>query len=103
MAEVLKLSKIKPVGADNIVVEGKYVKGGYVVVADIDERNALKGDNGENIVDGSLCYCQADDKFYQYNGSSWTEKEFGAAIKNANNKAYLEYDSTLQAIKFVFN
>jgi hypothetical protein len=65
----LKLGNIKPVGADNIVVEGKYVKGGYVVVTDIEERNALKGTSGENIIEGSLCYCQADKKFYQYNGT----------------------------------
>lgn len=72
MAE-LKLGNIKPVGANNVVVEGKYVKGGYVVVATIAERNALKGENGENIVKGSLCYCQEDSKFYQYNGSNWVE------------------------------
>lgn len=70
MAE-LKLGNIKPVGADNVVVEAKYVKGSYVTVANITERDALKGANGENIVKGSLCYCQADNNYYKYNGTSW--------------------------------
>ena len=80
MAEELQLGNIKPAGADNVVVDGKYVKGGFVVVSNIEERNALKGSNGKNIVNGSLCYCTADSKFYQYNGSSWQEKEFGVEI-----------------------
>lgn len=69
----LKLGNIKPVGADNVVVESKYVKGSYVVVANITERDSLKGEAGENIVVGSLCYCQADSTFYQYNGTDWVE------------------------------
>lgn len=69
----LKLGNIKPVGADNVVVESKYVKGSYVVVANIAERDSLKGEAGENIVVGSLCYCQADSTFYQYNGTDWVE------------------------------
>ena len=69
----LKLGNIKPVGADNVVVESKYVKGSYVVVANTDERDSLKGEAGENIVVGSLCYCQADSTFYQYNGIGWDE------------------------------
>jgi hypothetical protein len=78
MAE-LKLGNIKPVGADNIVVEGKYVKGGYVVAAFLKElfpetedeiKTSLKGANGENVIEGSLCYCQEDSKFYQYDGTT---------------------------------
>ena len=88
MAE-LKLGNIKPVGADNVVVESKYVKGGYVVVATIDERNALKGTNGENIVEGSLCYCQADDKFYIYTGTAWVDKEFGTTTEATTSTAGL--------------
>ena len=30
-------------------------------------------DSDGTIVEGSLCYCQAEDKFYQYNGSAWEE------------------------------
>ena len=76
MAE-LKLGNIKPVGADNVVVEGKYVKGGYVVVETLTERDALKGASGENIIKGSLCYCQEDSKFYQYDGTNWVEANLG--------------------------
>jgi hypothetical protein len=86
MAE-LRLGNIKPVGADNIVVEGKYVKGGYLVVAtknelfadpNIENSPNIKGKNGENIVEGSLCYCQEDSKFYQYTKeNTWAVKEFG--------------------------
>ena len=77
MAGELTLGNIKPVGADNVVVEAKYVKGGFVVVSSTDERNGLKGDSGENIVTGSLCYCTADSTFYQYNGSSWQSANLG--------------------------
>lgn len=73
----LKLGSIKPVGADNVVVEGKYVKGGYVVVATITDRNNLKGANGENIIKGSLCYCQEDNTFYQYTGENDTNTPNG--------------------------
>lgn len=79
MAE-LKLGNIKPVGADNVVVESKYVKGGFIVVSSTTERDALKGNSGENIIEGSLCYCTADSKFYQYNGAAWAEKEFGTTV-----------------------
>ena len=77
MAE-LRLGGILPAGADNIVVDGRYVKGGYVAVATTAERDALKGDNGENIVAGSLCYVTGTtdtpiNKFYQYNGTEWVE------------------------------
>ena len=92
----LKLGNIKPVGADNIVVEGKYVKGGYVVVADIEERNALKGTSGENIIEGSLCYCQADKKFYQYNGTAWEEKKYVEEHQNISHLATKEEIPSLE-------
>ena len=95
----LKLGNIKPVGADNIVVEGKYVKGGYVVVANIEERNALKGTSGENIIEGSLCYCQADKKFYQYNGTDWEEKRYVEEHQSLEGYATEEYvDKAIEAI-----
>lgn len=88
MAE-LKLGNIKPVGEDNVVVEGKYVKGGYVVVADIAERNALKGNNGENIIEGSLCYCQADKKFYQYDSTNgWVDARLDGLAARIDNLDY---------------
>lgn len=50
MAE-LSLGWIQPAGADNVVVESKYVKGGYTVVTNIVELNGLKGSDGENIIE----------------------------------------------------
>lgn len=85
----LKLGNIKPVGADNVVVDGKYVKGGFVVVASTTERDTLKGTSGENIINGSLCYCTGDSKFYQYNGTKWVEKEFGTATEATSSEAGL--------------
>ena len=73
MAE-LRLGNIKPVSTDNVVVESQYVKGGYITVETLAERDRLKTADGENIVKGSLCYCQEDEKFYQYNGSTWEIK-----------------------------
>lgn len=72
MAE-LQLGNIKPAGADNVVVDSRYVKGGYVTVKTEDERKGLKGDNGENIIKGSLCYVSDTNKFYRYNGIDWAE------------------------------
>lgn len=71
MAE-LRLGNIKPAGDDNVVVDSRYVKGGYVVVETVSERNSLKG-NGQNIIKGSLCYVSETNKFYRYNGIVWTE------------------------------
>ena len=81
----LKLGSIKPVGADNVVVEGKYVKGGYVTVTTLAERDTLKGTNGENIIKGSLCYVTGTEsapvnKFYQYNGTDWVERTFATTV-----------------------
>ena len=79
MAE-LQLGNIKPAGDDKVVVDSKYVKGGYVVVqsqnelfpqTDDDKEASLKGIAGKNIIEGSLCYCQDTDKFYKYDGSNW--------------------------------
>jgi len=58
------------------LLDAKNVKGSYVVVNSIKERDELPA---ATTVTGSLCYCTADSKFYQYNGSIWIEKEFGTA------------------------
>lgn len=85
MAE-LQLGNIKPAGNDLVVVDSKYVKGGYVVVADADERDNLNGTSHEglNIVDGSLCYCVKEATFYQYDGS---EKRWYVAVVNKATEA----------------
>ncbi len=56
------------------LLDAKNVKGGYLVVDSTDDLTSLPE---ATIVEGSLCYCTADSKFYQYNGTSWPEKEFG--------------------------
>jgi hypothetical protein len=85
MAE-LQLGNIKPAGADNIVVDSKYVKGSYFVCdtyANLTKLNT--GDNSGNqaIVKGSLCYCTGnaneEAKFYQYDGTTWNEAKLGGA------------------------
>lgn len=72
MAE-LRLGNIKPAGDDNVVVDSRYVKGGYVTVKTIAERNGLNGDNGQNIIKGSLCYVSDENMFYRYTGTDWAE------------------------------
>lgn len=95
---VLKLGSIQPIGANNVVVEAKYVKGGYVAVNTIAERDALKGNNGENIVEGSLCYVagttnNSEQGFYQYKNGSWVEANLGGG-GGANITIDQTYDST---------
>ena len=68
------------------LLDAKNVKGTFVVVASTAERDALPA---ATTVSGSLCYCTADSKFYQYNGSSWQEKEFGTNATSDANKLYL--------------
>lgn len=58
---------------DQYLLDAKNVKGTYVVVASTTERDALPA---ATRVKGSLCYCTADSKFYQYNGSSWAVCQF---------------------------
>lgn len=59
-------------GAGGIVISGDAVKGGYFVT------DALENIPSWSSVAGTLCYCTGDSKFYQYDGSSWQEKKFGA-------------------------
>lgn len=59
---------------DQYLLDAKNVKGGYVVVSSITERDSLPV---ATTVKGSLCYCTANSKFYQYNNGAWAEKEFG--------------------------
>ena len=49
-------------GAGGIVISGDAVKGGYFVTDTIDNIPSWSS------VAGTLCYCTADSKFYQYNG-----------------------------------
>lgn len=95
MSEILRLGNIKPAGDDNVVVDSKYVKGTFVVVADLQERNNLKGDNGKNIIKGSLCYVQSQSKFYQYDGTDWKEKDLIAKDSiNLTLSSMFKYDKS---------
>lgn len=71
--------QVKSALNNNYLTDSKYVRGTYHVVATTSERDALVVDSGNGgvVVEGSLCYCQADDKLYMYNGSSWAEFEVG--------------------------
>ena len=55
------------------IVNANQVAGGYFVCASVPTSGTWQT--------GQLCYCTADSKFYQYNGSSWQEKEFGSTIE----------------------
>jgi hypothetical protein len=56
------------------LTDAEYIKGGYFVV---DTYQALAGYTAATktvdgtIVNGSLCFCTADSKFYQFNGTTW--------------------------------
>jgi hypothetical protein len=56
------------------VLDAKNIKGGYFIVGqnpnDIIDFNIIPSGIKVN---GSLCYCTADSKFYQYNGTDWVE------------------------------
>ena len=58
------------------IVNANQVAGGYFVCASVPTSGTWQA--------GQLCYCTADSKFYQYNGSSWQEKEFGGTIEIVN-------------------
>lgn len=74
----------------NHLTDAHYIKGGYCVVKDIDERNKMvKATDYQDgtVVEGSLCYVQSHinedgeivkGKFYKYNGTSWEEADFGS-------------------------
>lgn len=55
------------------IVQGYQVEGGYFVCESLPTTGTW--------ATGQLCYCQADNKFYQYNGTNWVEKEFGTKVE----------------------
>lgn len=66
------------------LLDAKNIKGGYIVVASIAGRNGLPS---ATIMNGTLCFCQADSKFYQYTGTdgtntgiNWAEASFSTEI-----------------------
>lgn len=76
---------------DQYLLDAKNVKGSYVVVTSADERDTLPA---ATTVKGSLCYVTGTaaapvNKFYQYNGTSWVEKEFGTTTEATTSAAGL--------------
>jgi hypothetical protein len=70
---------------DQYLLDAKNVRGGYIVVDSIDS-NSLPA---ATTVEGSLCYCTTDSKFYQYDGSAWVVKEFGTTTAASQTAAGL--------------
>lgn len=68
-------------GAGGIVLSGDAVKGGYFVT------DTLKNIPVWTKVKGTLCYCEEDKKFYQFNGETWGETEFDALRKAIEDEA----------------
>ena len=67
--------------ASKHLMDAEFIKGGYLTVNTIEERNALPIVTEETdgiVIHGSLCYCVEDSTFYQYNGNSWEEVNFGS-------------------------
>lgn len=62
---------------------------GYSIVSSSSEMNELSTINNA-IVNGSLCYCTADSKFYQYNGTSWVEAKLGGIDEERVRKIFAE-------------
>ena len=71
-------------GNGGIVVKGTAVSGGYFVTNSIDV--TATGEAGKipdyACVEGALCYCMGDSKFYQYNDGAWAEKVFAASTNS---------------------
>lgn len=80
--------------ASKHLTDAEFIKGGFFVVDTYTNLTAT-GDNikfyvanGEQdgtIVEGSLCYCTEDKKFYQYNGSAWEEAKLGSSVSEGTN------------------
>ena len=83
------------------LIDAEEVKGGYFIVSSLDELADFTkysvSSSGEitdgTIIEGSLCYCQKDTKFYQYNGEEWIEAS-GATITLVNSLEDIPNDTT---------
>ena len=86
MAEITKVGfQLASSLASKHLTDAEYIKGGYFVVgtyANLAGYAAATASNDGTIVNGSLCYCQADGKFYQYKlkANSTTEYEWKEAL-----------------------
>ena len=85
--------------ATQVLTQSKYVKGSYIIVKDIAERDALTictgtGENDGVIIPGSLVYVTEDKTSYRYNGTNYEEVKT-AAVSSFNYKGEVENYSDL--------
>lgn len=77
-----KYDLLEPMYDDLYLTNAKYIQGGYFVVEKYADLSGLTVVDSEyptvgTIVKGSLCYCQKEETFYQYNGSDWVAANLG--------------------------
>lgn len=94
MAEATKVGfQLASSLASKHLTDAEFIKGGFFVV-DTYANLTATGDNtkfyianGEQdgtIVEGSLCYCTGDKKFYQYKDAAWVEADLGGGVTSYN-------------------
>ena len=71
--------------AGGIVVDASAVEGGYFVVdsTEITDRGEVGKIPDYACIEGALCYCKTDSKFYQYLNNEWVEKKFSATFDDS--------------------
>lgn len=83
MAEITKVAfQLGSSAASKHLTDAEYIQGGYFVVDTytnlITNYSVATAETDGTIIEGSLCYCVADDKFYQYKTTGWEEAKMGA-------------------------
>lgn len=84
MAEATKVGfQLASSLASKHLTDAEFIKGSYFVVDTVANRDAMTVATSTvdgTIVKGSLCFCQATNKYYVFNGSNWEEKVFGPEV-----------------------
>ena len=87
-----EFDSLVPTELDGRLIDARYIKGGYFVIKKFSDLSAEREDFNlftpssdietidGTIVKGSLCYCQEDNTFYQYNGTSWEPANLGGSV-----------------------
>ena len=63
--------------ADGLILDGKAVKGGFFVHNTSPNASGQISGLPSGIIEGTLLYCTADDKFYQYKSKKWGAVSIG--------------------------
>ena len=88
---------------DQYLLDAKNVKGSYVVVTSVAERDALPA---ATTIKGSLCYVTGTEeepinKFYQYNGVTWVVPDNSSLnLKNGEGEKSLSLDQEIATISY---